>query len=314
MIVSNSNNYDVSPIVTFIPHFNFDGHYVKAKFVSKSSRATNHLGKSFTAVSIAVVYLNGFKIYECNMNPDNSGTITGSKTCLFEAIPSFENDQLYSILENGDEVAQVDVGQTQTGNNMQIVVNPHLISAEFHYLKYKYPYNCKIEDDEVLVFDSFAAGSPVNITSLAYEPVKFCLDYPIKARSFEENGIKTDIRGEMLHKIVKGETFIVPENEEWKVYSITKYHAGMDDRCNVGESYSTKTSVCESPIEEAMVGCNTDADCYIPQGCTGVTKKCLQNQCVYEGSCIFKPEKEELSLWDKIMGLPFMQWITGIFT
>ena len=239
---------------------------------------------------------------------------------LIEMIPSFEDNNLYTIKLNGVDKEVVDVSQA-TSDRLTMEfdgaedgpINPAYIS--FDYVKYKIPYNCKIEDDEVLVFDSFSEGSTVNISTLAYEPVKFCLDYPIKARSFSENGIKTDIRGEILQKIVRGQSSTVPPAEEWKVYYITKNVPNIELRCGVDEAYNTNTGLCESPNEKAIVGCNAQSDCYIPPGCTGVSCSCVDNKCEYVGSCIYQPQKESgtTSLWDKIMDLGFMQWIAGLF-
>ncbi|MFC1591654.1 hypothetical protein ACFL43_03920, partial [Thermodesulfobacteriota bacterium] len=309
LIVSNKGGHDISPKVTLNPLFAFDGHFIKAKFKTRSEKVSDYLGRSFAAYSSVHIYLNDNLIYECSAKDIDDGY----KTCLFEAVPSFEDSTKYSILDNGEEINQIDVGKRSTENNLKIIINPHLVSAQFYYLKYKYPYNCKIADDEVLVFDSFAAGSVVNISSLYYEPVKFCLDYPIKARSFEENGIKTDIRGEILQRIVRGESVIVPVTEEWKFYYITKYTSGMDTPCEVGQARDTLTGICVNPIEEAIVGCNTDSDCYIPLGCQGVSTQCISNKCEYEGACLFKPEKEEMSFWAKIMNNPLVQWISGLF-
>jgi len=168
--------------------------------------------------------------------------------------------------------------------------------------------------EEILLFDSFAGGSTVNISNLAYEPVKFCLDYPIKARSFTEDGIKTDIRGEILQKIVRGQSAIVPLDEEWKVYYITKYTSGMGLRCDIGQAYNTATKTCDDPIDDAIVGCKSNSDCYIPNGCTGVTAQCVSNSCEYSGACIYQPGGGEGGLWAKIMSLPLFQWISGLFS
>lgn len=236
---------------------------------------------------------------------------------LIEMIPSFEDENIYTIRLNGVDYDVVNVSSASSNKlSIDFIGNDQTYRGAYlklDYVKYKIPYNCKIQDDEVLVFDSFSEGSTVNITNLAYEPVKFCLDYPIKARSFSEDGIKTDIRGEILQKIVRGQSAIVPPAEEWKVYYITKNTPGIELRCNIDEAYNTNTGICENPSEKAIVGCKLNSDCYIPPGCTGVTSECVNDKCEYLGSCIYQPQKESTSLWDKIMSLGFMQWIAGLF-
>ena len=149
-----------------------------------------------------------------------------SVTYVVEAISSFESPEIYTIRLNGEDYDVVNVSNVNGDGKLDFVAVYERINcpvyANVHYLKSKLPYSCKIYDDEILLFDSFNAESTVNISTLSHEPVKFCLDYPIKARSFDEDGIKTDIRGEILQKLVRGQSATVPENEEWKVYYISK--------------------------------------------------------------------------------------------
>lgn len=265
--------------------------------------------------SYAELYINDVLAYHCGKTDKRSTTYK----CLVEAIPSFDNLNHYQIIVDGKDYKTLDVSNPSGDGKIKIRLGTKSYAdkaikvtgfspASVDFVKYKVPYNCKINDDEILIFDSFSAGSTVNISALSHEPVKFCLDYPIKARSFDKNGIKTDIRGEILQKIVRGKSSVVPANEEWKVYYITKYEPGFSLRCDVDEAYNTNTDKCEDIQEKALVGCNTASDCYLPSGCIGVTVNCLENKCVYEGNCII-PENDELSLWDR-----FVAWLSGLFT
>ena len=303
------SGFSLAPIKE-MPGYNF-----KTKMTV--SRVKAECGGTSATTSTAKVYINDVLAYTCQQ----SSSVWGTRSCVIEGIASFENPEIYTIRLNGEDYATVDTTNPIGDKKIKIVSSitrkddssNRPASVRVDYFKYKIPYNCKIEDDEVLVFDSFSEGSTVNISNLAYEPVKFCLDYPIKARSFSEEGIKTDIRGEILQKIVRGQSSTVPPAEEWKVYYITKNVPNIELRCGVDEAYNTNTGLCESPNEKAIVGCNAQSDCYIPPGCTGVSCSCVDNKCEYVGSCIYQPQTKSTSLWDKIMTLGFMQWIAGLF-
>lgn len=313
-----SKNYNV-PNLVMIPLDAKPGMHFKTRL--QSERINPRVsGSSVIYSSSATIYVNDVEAYKC-IKTDNTGT----KDCTVEGITSFEDEDLYVIRVDGNDLKTVNTSNPSGDGKIKVLMSwgawndrsymddwP-VVKGGMDYFKYKIPYNCKINDDEILIFDSFAAGSTVNISTLTHEPVKFCLDYPIKARSFEENGIKTDIRGEILQKMVRGESTTVPENEEYKVFYITKLTSDIGLRCGIDEAYSTQTGICENPAEQIIVGCKTDADCYIPPGCTGVSSSCVENECAFQGSCIFKPESGSMSLWDKIMELSFMQWIASIF-
>ena len=305
-----------APTLSLKPTDVKQGMYFKTKAISR--RVSEQIGGSYVYYSFISVYMNNVLIYTCQASNTQS-----SKECIIEGIPSFEDPEIYTLRLNGDDYKTINTSNNEGDNKLEIRIGATgynsidyrlgSVYGSVEYLKYKIPYNCKIEDDEVLVFDSFSEGSTVNISNLAYEPVKFCLDYPIKARSFSEEGIKTDIRGEILQKIVRGQSSTVPPAEEWKVYYITKNVPNIELRCGVDEAYNTNTGLCESPNEKAIVGCNAQSDCYIPPGCTGVSCSCVDNKCEYVGSCIYQPQTKSTSLWDKIMTLGFMQWIAGLF-
>ena len=293
----------------------FDGNYFKFKFSVGSIIYSSRL------------YVSTFDAYiDDKLIISESPRGGYGYTIVLEGIPSFENPELYTIRINAEDYVILNTSAPGDGK-LQIALTRQFYrvnsddpdyqgsytDSTLYYLKYKFPYNCKINDDEILLFDSFSAGSTVNISSLSYEPVKFCLDYPIKARSFDENGIKTDIRGEILQKIVRGESTVMPENEEWKVYYITKLTPDISLRCDIDEAYNTATEICENPNEKIVVGCKSKSDCYIPPGCTGVTCNCLDNGCEYQGACIFKPQKESSGFWERIWSISFFQWIQNLW-
>ena len=309
-----------SPNIVLSPKSTKQGMNIKTK-IRTEAKYLLYAPSQFYYWSEAYLLINDVVVYTC-ARPDFKGDNT--RTCTIEALASFENPEMYQLVINGEDYGVVNTSNPLGDGKVKIksyAPDKGTWYAEVKatskiyvdYFKYKIPYNCKIENDEVLVFDSFSEGSTVNISTLAYEPVKFCLDYPIKARSFSENGIKTDIRGEILQKIVRGQSSTVPPAEEWKVYYITKNTPNIELRCGVDEAYNTNTGICESPNEKAIVGCNFQSDCYIPPGCTGVTCDCVNDKCEYVGSCIYQPQTKSTSLWDKIMTLGFLQWISGLF-
>jgi len=266
--------------------------------------------------SLSTLIINGKEVYTCG-NRNRLGT---SFSCFIEVIPSFEKKDIFAVKLAGEDHTVVNLSNPTGDGKVKLKFNINsyggmsgslITGAQF--LKYKLPYSCKINDDEILIFDSFAAGSSVNISTLSHEPVKFCLDYPIKARSFEEEGIKTDIRGEILQKIVGGESTTVPEDEEWKVYYITKLTDDISLRCDIAEAYDTQTGLCENPGEQYIVGCKCDDDCYIPKNCAGLSATCEQNECSYQGGCIFQPQKESSTLWEKIKSIVLFEWLTGFW-
>ena len=313
------SNYQSKPLILTTKNKIAQGMNFKTRVFSTRYYDKNGYG-SFIYSSYVSVYMNDVFLYKCIKGDDK-----GTEDCTIEGIPSFEDPKIYTIRINGNDYTTIDTSNPDGDKQLKfklfvgeynsyhssMLENPAI--SQIDYIKYKIPYNCKIEDDEILLFDSYAAGSTVNISTLSHEPVKFCLDYPIKARSFEEDGIKTDIRGEILQKIVQGKSTTVPDTEEWKIFYITKQTGDISLRCDIDEAFSTETGLCENPSEQLIVGCQSDADCYIPNGCTGLTCECIDNELVYDGGCIFQPQQTESSMWDKIMSLSLMQWIAGLF-
>jgi hypothetical protein len=112
-------------------------------------------------------------------------------------------------------------------------------------------FSCEVETDEVVVADEFSSGTTFDIGDLAYVPVKFCLDsYPAVVRSMTEEGVATDIKGEITRKLARGASITVNPDETIMVVYIADYEEGMVERCQIGDVYNTRTNQCEKLIEE----------------------------------------------------------------
>lgn len=118
--------------------------------------------------------------------------------------------------------------------------------------RFKYPFGCEVENDEVVIRDRYLGASTINIHSLTYEPVKFCLDsYPAVLRSFEAQGVQADIKGEITRALARGEDINIPENTELSIHYIADYKEGMTERCPIDSAYDIKTKICVKVISEA---------------------------------------------------------------
>lgn len=270
-----------------IPTQNLYGKSIKIKLSAVARKPSDQSWGSGSAH--AKILMNGVEVYDCYSDRARDYE-TKTKNCLVELIPSFLHPGLYQVRVDGSDYKVINTSNPKGDGQFKVRIELKEMRCmsswvNIDYVKFKYEYNCKIEDDEILVFDSFSSGSTINISTLTYNPEKFCLDYPVKARSFEDNGIKTDIRGEVLQRIVRGESVEVPNNEEWKVFYITKYTPDIDLRCGIDEAFDTETGQCVNPNEQVMVGCVSDSDCYIPPNCEGVKAQCIDWQCQYEGEC-----------------------------
>jgi len=260
--------------------------------------------------SFAVV-INDVRVHEIRKN---------SQRELVEIKHSFLHPEIVTVYVDGRKSHTVNTSNPDGDGRMKFMVsggpNDHEVNMRWsiHSIKYKYIYNCQIDDDEVKVTDTFAPGSEIDINSLSYEPAQFCLDFPLKARSFTEEGVRVDDRGETLQSLVRGKTLTVPENEEWYVTYIAKYQDGMTERCNIGEAYDTESQSCIDPRETEMVQCTTDSDCKVPPGCEGVEAVCVSGECQFNGTCIRAPTGETTNIWEGILDNAFFNWIAGFFT
>ena len=277
--------------LSLTPSENLLGRHLKVRLAADKSQA------GYGSAASASLIMNGVTAYTCKndayVSHDGERQNPKSVYCTVEAYQSFQSPELYYLTVNGEEYGSVNVSNPDGDGKVRFNLNPSPYArsrgerhwAGVDYVKYKYPYGCKIMKDETLVFDTFSSGSEINLSTLSHDPVRFCLDYPVKARSFEDAGIKTDVRGEVLQDISRGKSVSVPNNEEWKFFYITKWEPGIKQRCSIDEAYDTQAGECVNPNKQAIIGCAKDSDCYIPDNCFGLSAQCVDWQCEYTGKC-----------------------------
>ena len=156
----------------------YPGMHFKTRFLVSGMKCESSTCNSRGDVyAFAELMVGDTILYKCKNVNNQEGV-----ECNLEAIPSFEDDSIYTIKVNGLDSKTVKVSDGDIKLRLSIVsysgdMARSDVGISIDYMKYKYPYSCKINDDEVLVFDTFAEGSTVDIDALSYEPVKFCLDY-----------------------------------------------------------------------------------------------------------------------------------------
>ena len=119
---------------------------------------------------------------------------------------------------------------------------------EVDYLLFRPFFNCEVEDDQVIVKDTFS--TTFTIDDLTFHPVKFCSDsLPVIIRDIEK-GITGDLRGDITRSLAKGNIIQVPEKRVYTVGYITEFQEGMAERCEISQAYNTQKKKCEQYIEE----------------------------------------------------------------
>ena len=171
-------------------------------------------------------------------------------------------------------------GSTERYNQLSVGVS-------IDNLRYRVPFGCTAANDEVLVQDTFSSGSKVSINTLTYKPTRFCLNNAPKIRSFSSQGMALDYKGEILQRLVGGDTLTVPDNQEWIIYYFTTNTGNLIPRCLMDEAYDTVYHNCaKAGTDVTTVQCKADADCPASP-CDGITVYCdgSTQKCKYNGVC-----------------------------
>ena len=123
-----------------------------------------------------------------------------------------------------------------------------VINGKTDYIKFKIPFNCKIFDDEQLVYEDYYPEEVIKLdenfklSEDGCEVMKFCLSHPTVLS--EQSGSSTDYENEIYQSLVSGKALTVPSDQTWKLIFITKKDS--EGRC---EKY-TPTFINETYVKE----------------------------------------------------------------
>lgn len=176
-----------------------------------------------------------------------SGTSRIQKNVLSEITQNRANQDVYNGNCNGIDLSS----EFPAGENTELTYTGQLTYslAYIDYLKTRPFFSCEIQQDEVLVKDTFSAGQ-FGYSDLSFKPFKFCTtDFPVLIQEVG-TGVTSDKRGDITTKLSYREPIIVPEGRIYIVGYIADYSNGMKERCSVGQSYNTKLGKCEQYATE----------------------------------------------------------------
>ena len=234
--------------------------------------------------------------------------IGGCKTptsFLFEVKSSIKNPDDIFIYQNGQFIEQ-----------LNLAGKPLLISfpsdSKISSIEYKLPYSCLIDDFSQPIMEDFS--NDFSIKDLTYEPLRFCLDLPFVIRSFSEQGLRQDIRGELMQDLKTGKTISFSgilgcqNGCVIRTTYITKFVNEMEVHCNLynGEAYNPKTKSCEkvvtqeTPTQE-IIQCKTINDCWMPSKCGNVNVNCVLNKCIYNSNECTPEQIEKIVVNEKLV-------------
>jgi len=222
-----------------------------------------------------VIKLGGIVVYSGGTPPILTGSI--SANWLIELYKDFQNPDLFHIVVDGVETSTVTITAEEAFLSYSITgvdsscAYPVSGSLSILELKARPYFNCEVENDEVVIKDSFVAlpfecpegqicmaidpsPTPTDFTiqDLTYTPVKFCVEsYPAIKRSFTEEGVRADIQGLITRALTRGETVTVQPDEMIEIYYIADYIEGMGERCAIDSAFDVNSGECTKIINEA---------------------------------------------------------------
>lgn len=129
----------------------------------------------------------------------------------------------------------------------QIVVGKTSVKTEI-FVK---PLPCVLDDNQVLVGETFSADAKISKDTLRYDPVKFCGEHaPLVVNAFTKSSYNDY---DILEKLRSGETYIVPSTKVVSVFYVAKNDGTLPLVCSSGELLNINDQMCQDAIGFATV-------------------------------------------------------------
>jgi len=139
------------------------------------------------------------------------------------------------------------------------------VDGKTDYVKFKIPFNCKVFEDEYLVYEDYYPGETIkldenfSLSEDGCEVMKFCLSHPTVLS--EQSGSTRDDENEVYQALVKGNSLTVPADQTWKVIFIAKQ--SDQGKCRqytptfINETYVKELELKLSEQEEQILSLET---------------------------------------------------------
>ena len=134
----------------------------------------------------------------------------------------------------------ISISDSNAGNN-----NDH--HTVIYDIKYKVPFNCRVDPGQFLVYEPIGGERDVSIFDMTFDVNKFCLEHPVVI--FQED-VGSTTSAEPYNRWVKGETLTIPNGQIWGVF----YIANGDQSCLADQAYNTELTKCVTGVVTACNG------------------------------------------------------------
>ena len=131
--------------------------------------------------------------------------------------------------------------------------NTYGVVAKIRPIRYNLPFNCDIEDDEIVMTQRFIAlNNPVDITfeDLTYDVQNFCLERSPIIRDLPSNGEREDSRGTILQKLEIRQPVTIQPQQVVEIQYITDFSPDKVPPCPEDSAFSKELNKCYKFIEE----------------------------------------------------------------
>lgn len=229
-------------------------------------------------------------------NPSNlfniplSECVSGSSnTVLVELIPIFGQQDIYSVVVDGQNIGEVqlawsgiyfNVEQRGTGGGSENIAG---LTTTIYYPRYKEIFSCELKEGEHVFYEPIEAGRSISLFNLRYYKSgesHFCaIDLPATVVSETEAGATSTSRP--YYDLIAGKIVTIPNDQVWGLFYIgNPSKAGLTTRCDaINEVFNVGTGNCVNKRGITTV-------------CSGGVFDPVLGTCVVETSptCIFNGE------------------------
>lgn len=186
---------------------------------------------------------NIISVFGYTLPYQSSGKIELKKSVIYR-------NQSYLFI-NGQQVQVLDASKPIYLTGAVGSVKNSVLTLTLSNPRYKPLFDCFIDNNEVLAFDEFSAGSKIDITSLSYPVKKFCIDNPPIIRSTTSRGLTSDANGQLLITLSEGGSYTVNSGETVRIYYVTP-DTNATIRCALNQAFSTKSNSCVDITSEGL--------------------------------------------------------------